>query len=123
MAFTAEQLEQIAGLLSGTSIGSNGKASKVKTGKNGKVTMNAISMDDLKKGNPVRERDEIPADALTCQVDGTTYAIYPAEFAGVVGVKIAGLPPKKSFFSANTLKVLANEDFQEMVSTFVESLG
>lgn len=123
MSFSTEQLEQLATLFAGTSI--NPRSGKAKTAKAKKVDgMQPISLADLKAGNPARESREevVPETAVSVMVDGKEYHMYPAQFEGIKGIKCTFMPFKKQFLSVNTIKLLANEDIQVMISEFAKSL-
>lgn len=122
MSFTSEQLEQLATLFA------KGDGINARTGKTRKTKkvdgMTPISMADLKAGNPLRERqaEVIPETAVSVEVNGQEYHMYPAQFEGIKGIKCTFMPFKKQFLSANTVKLLANEEIQVMISEFAKGL-
>jgi hypothetical protein len=64
----------------------------------------------------------VPETAAVGVCNGKQCAVYPATIYGVTAVKVKGMPFKKDFFSLDTIRLMASEEFHMLLNEFLEQI-
>lgn len=129
-------LEQIAAQMSGTAIGSNGKAKSSKPKAEGAADVTAVSPEGYKPKQAVARTTDVPAFAIKVEMpDGQEFAAF---VENVQGIRKNGRNAGRSYdtdkvkvpqlgwggsFSINVARYMATEEFRYMMAQVVETWG
>lgn len=113
-------LKALEAMLNGTQK-RNGRSVKPAEGKEQLV---AATMADLlaNKRTAADPGEGVPEDAVVGTANGKQVAIYPATIYGVTAVKVKGMPFKKDFFSLDTIRLMASDEFHILLNEFLEQI-
>lgn len=116
----ASVLAELEKMLGGTTGRRNGRSVKPASDKPQLVPTTLAAL--LANKPTASVGDDIPEGAVTGTANGKAVAIYPAEIYGVTAVKVKGMPFKKDFFSLDTIRLMASEEFHILLNDFLEQI-
>ena len=123
MALNAEALKALEAMLGGATANAGRRNGRSVKPASDKPQLVPASLAELLANKPTASvGEDIPESAVTGTANGKTVAIYPATIYGVTAVKVKGMPFKKDFFSLDTIKLMASDEFHILLNEFLEQI-